>query len=231
MIRAVFFDLDNTLYSELDYVHSGFRAAAEFLSDKVNKEAEEIYMVMVDTFREHGRNAVFNRTLEKYNMLSDTLVMTLLYIYRSHRPELYLDSEVPQVIRELHEWRYSVGIITDGVGIVQHNKVAALGLEDMADCIIYTDELGPGRSKPSSAPYKVALDLLGVISGDACYVGDDLSKDFVAPAKLGMRSVHLTKHRAVAFPCGSKVTRGADWSLTPLRGLPQLLLAGDSRSH
>ena len=32
-IRAIIFDLDDTLYKEANYYHSGFKAVANFLSD------------------------------------------------------------------------------------------------------------------------------------------------------------------------------------------------------
>ena len=36
--EAVLFDLDDTLYPEVDYVRSGFTVVAKFLSEKINLE-------------------------------------------------------------------------------------------------------------------------------------------------------------------------------------------------
>ena len=59
------------------------------------------------------------------------------------------------------------------------------------DVIVCTGELGDNCAKPSTIPFEVALTLLGVPPNAAAYIGDDISKDFAGPNRLGMKTVQV----------------------------------------
>lgn len=85
-----------------------------------------------------------------------------------------------------------LGIITDGRPEGQRAKIQALGLEQMVDHIIVTDELGGIEyRKPHPLAFQQMQEKLGVPYERMCYVGDNIKKDFIAPQKLGMRAIHL----------------------------------------
>jgi putative hydrolase of the HAD superfamily len=92
----------------------------------------------------------------------------------------------------LREKGISLGIITDGLALVQRNKLNALQLDSMVDVIICTDAMGREYWKPSEIPFLAALESLGGVSPrDAVYVADDVKKDFIAPRELGMSSIRI----------------------------------------
>ena len=190
MISAVVFDLDDTLYPELSYVYSGFRAVASFLSDD-HFSQDYLYGRMTSLLEIHGRGKVFDMILQECGRYSNVLVKTLLFIYRNHTPQLTLPTLSEDILTSLRSKEKKLGIITDGNMSTQHHKVEALGLYNKVDQVIGTDIFGPGFSKPSLYPYQVMSTLLGVDPTNMMYVGDNITKDFLGANQLGIHTVYL----------------------------------------
>jgi carbamoyl-phosphate synthase large subunit len=190
-LRAVLFDLDNTLYPEKDFVVSGLRAAAQCLATHIHLDAQTLLEQMLNILGAHGRGKVFDILLQELEIDSTMWLPTLLQVYRSHRPVLSLFSEAAGMLRALKDRGIRLGLVTDGLASTQRRKIAALGLEAYMDAIVCTSELGKGYAKPSPIPFEVALTLLDVAPKHAAYVADDISKDFAGPNRLGMKSVQV----------------------------------------
>jgi carbamoyl-phosphate synthase large subunit len=190
-LRAVLFDLDNTLYPEEQFVVGGFRAAAQFLAKHRHLETEALVARMLKILSAHGRGKVFNILLEELGIDSVVGLPTLLQVYRSHQPVLSLFPEAAVTLRALKDRGLRLGLVTDGMASVQRRKIAALGLESYMDVIVCTDELGPNCGKPSTIPFEVAFTVLDVEPQAAAYVADDVSKDFAGPNRLGMKTVQI----------------------------------------
>ncbi len=189
MLKAVIFDLDNTLYCERDYVMSGFKIVASYLSSKYNLDETFLFNRMKHILEEHGRGRVFDLLLKEYDLLTPVNLHLCIYLYRSHKPDIKLYNNVHELFKSLRDLNLQLGIITDGRASIQKNKVNALNLEDYFDVIIYTDKLGEENWKPSRIPYQVACELLNIEPGEAVYIGDDPYKDFNAPKAMGMLTI------------------------------------------
>lgn len=191
---AVLFDLDDTLYPERAFVDSGFRAVARHLARRHGVDEDDAQRRLLRALDRDGRGRVFDTVLDELGLAAtaDDLVPTLLFVYRSHRPRLVLPAESRRVLAELAARGLRLGVVTDGMGAVQRRKVAALGVEELVDAVVCSDELGSGCWKPSPTPYRVALELLAAAPESALYVGDDPSKDFLWPNAAGMVSVQVT---------------------------------------
>jgi len=67
-----------------------------------------------------------------------------------------------------------------------------LGIENLFDSVIITDELGGVEyRKPCERAFVLTCERLGVAFADAVYIGDNLRKDFIAPEKLGMKACYF----------------------------------------
>jgi putative hydrolase of the HAD superfamily len=194
MLKLIAFDLDDTLYPETDYVRSGFADVAELLAQDCHLDTETVYRQLWALFLEEP-DRVFQRILGMYRPQSVGLE-SLLECYREHAPRIALPRETRSVLDQLR-YRVKLALITDGRLSAQQRKVRALGLEEYFDCICYTDALGKDAWKPSTRGFIYTLDAVGVIPGDAAYVGDNPAKDFVAPNRLGMTSVHLLQPHGI----------------------------------
>jgi putative hydrolase of the HAD superfamily len=198
--QAILFDLDNTLYPEEEFVMSGFRAVANCLAARENLDAETLFKKMLHILHTRGRGRVFNALLAEQKLDSQIWLRTLLLAYRSHQPEINLLSGVADALATLKNRGVRLGLITDGTASVQRRKIAALDLERHMDVIVCTDELGAGCAKPSTVPFEVALNLLGVAPNRAAYIADDIEKDFAGPNRLHMKSVQVRSVGLVGVP-------------------------------
>lgn len=85
-----------------------------------------------------------------------------------------------------------VGIITDGSPEGQLNKIIALGLNDLIDDIIITDELGGTQfRKPNDIAFRIMQNRWRSPFEQLVYVGENPNKDFLAPRQLGMRWLYF----------------------------------------
>lgn len=179
-IDAVIFDLDDTLYPEKDYVRSGYKRIGQLL----NKP--ELAEKMWEVFQRGGK--AIDEVLEAEGMLEQK--ENALKAYRLQNPEIQLFSGVAEMLGRLKTDGKKIGIITDGRPEGQRAKLNALNLQ--VDEVIITDELGGIEfRKPNESAFRLMQKKLNVPFDRMAYVGDNLSKDFIAPEKLGMRCIHF----------------------------------------
>ncbi len=190
-IKAILFDLDDTLYDEKHFVKSGFIKVAEFIEDKFKISKKDFYKILIDIYNDGSRGNIFNLALEKVNIIfDDNIIYSMVKIYREHNPEIKLNKDIESLLIKLKA-TYSLGIITDGYFAVQKKKVQALRLEELFDSIIYTDQYGKEYWKPNVLGYKLALKEFQVSSGEAMYVGDNPYKDFIEAKEMGITTVRI----------------------------------------
>lgn len=181
-ITGVIFDLDDSLYSEKDYVKSGYRAVAGYLGE--SKYADHLWKLFED-----GRPAIDELLVGLGKECEKTACLS---IYRNHKPSIYLYDGIKDLIEELKFKGIKIGIITDGRPEGQRNKIDALGLYELIDPedVIITDELGGIQfRKPCDIAFRILLTRWKMNPSDVVYIGDNAEKDFQAPKQLGMRSV------------------------------------------
>lgn len=176
-IKGVIFDLDDTLYSEKEYVKSGYKAVSDYLGGG--------YEEKLWGFFKAGKPAIDELLKE---LCRESEKAEVLKVYRSHKPDIHLYPGVVEMIEELKAKRIKVGIITDGRPEGQRNKLEALGLD--VDDVIVTDELGGIQfRKPCDIAFRILITRWRLNPADIVYVGDNPAKDFRAPQQLGMKSL------------------------------------------
>jgi putative hydrolase of the HAD superfamily len=179
-MKAMIFDLDDTLYNEKDYVRSGFHAVAE-LFPQIDEAEKKLWEIFLD-----GKSAI-DTFLINENIYTEDLKSKCLSIYRNHKPGIQLDEKVISILSLLRTKGIMIGIITDGRPEGQRAKIHSLNLEKYVDEIIITDDLGGIQyRKPNELAYSVMKERLHVSYYEMVYIGDNPAKDFIAPLKLGM---------------------------------------------
>lgn len=191
LIRALLFDLDDTLYAEKQFVKSGFIKVTEFIEGKFEVNKKDFYKILIDIFNSGSRGNIFNLALEKVNIVFDeNIIYSMVKIYREHNPKIKLDKDIRSLLIKLRGI-YSLGIITDGYYEVQKKKVQALKLEELFDSIIYTDQYGKEYWKPNVFGYKLVLEELNLLPEETVYIGDNPYKDFIGAKKVGIPTVRV----------------------------------------
>lgn len=195
--QAIVFDLDDTLYPEEAYVHSGFRAVAAWGAEHLDIPATQGYIELERLFREGVRGDTFDRWLAGHGLCSDGVVGELIRTYRGHAPAIAPFPEAPPLLERLGR-EHRLGLLSDGWAEVQNAKLDALGLRERFDAVVITDELGREAWKPSPRGFEVVLERLGgVAAGRTVYVSDNPAKDFLGARRAGLRSVRVRRPEGV----------------------------------
>jgi putative hydrolase of the HAD superfamily len=194
MITTVVFDLDDTLYDEVDYCKSGFASVAGYLAGLPDAPSEErIYSTFWNQFISGDRTKTFNTALDELGIAcDDKLINKLIEIYRNHAPQITLPPQSRNVLDQLSV-KYTLALLTDGFLPAQQLKVRALRIEKYFKCIIYTEELGREFWKPSPIAFEKLLQILDAKPKNTTYVADNEEKDFIAPNKLGFSTIQIIR--------------------------------------
>lgn len=174
---VIVFDLDDTLYKEVTFVESGFKAIAHHLGNP--SFANEMMTSWND-----GKNA-FEQLIINHSLTAS--IEGLLSIYRTHIPSIELDSSIGDSLDALVANGKVLGMITDGRSLTQRNKIKALGLSQWFpdDNIIISEEFG--SAKPDIKNYRFFMSKYP--GKTYTYVGDNVAKDFIAPKSLGWQTI------------------------------------------
>lgn len=176
-LKAVVFDLDDTLYGEKEYIRSGYRAVAKVIPQVKNAE-RKLWRFFLE------KKPAIDEVLSMEGIYTEEIRQRCLGVYRLHEPDIHLYDGVMELLTKLRCNRYKLGVITDGRPEGQRAKIRVLGLGKYMDHIIVTDELGGVKyRKPNEAAFIQMADKLNVAFTQMCYVGDNIKKDFSAPPK------------------------------------------------
>lgn len=169
---VIVFDLDDTLYDEIDFVKSGFKEISNYLNE------EKYYDFMLEVFKSQGSGKVFNRLIEEYHL--NISLQKLVEIYRFHKPNISLPKESLELLE--YSKLFQTALISDGHYITQKNKFDILGLEKFIKYPVFTDFYH--TQKPDLKPYQM---IMKKFKNEKCflYISDNPKKDFIAVEKLG----------------------------------------------
>ena len=182
MRQVLVFDLDDTLYKEIDFLKSAYWQIAN--RPGVEGDAKNVFCEMMSAYYRHDN--VFQCFIS--NFCPHETVAHLLDIYRNHQPHISLSSDTAETLERLSSVA-TLAIITDGRSVTQRNKIAALRLNRFfpdADILISEETR---YEKPSKQPFRMLMDRYPHSSYS--YIGDNTSKDFIAPNKLGWDTICL----------------------------------------
>ena len=187
-VDLVVFDLDDTLYSEKEYVRSGFRKIAKVF------QMPELELELWNAFLK-GEKAI-DVIFENRGMLDRKT--EALSIYRNQKPDIHLYGGVREMLQRIKQSGKKLAMLTDGRPEGQHAKIEALQLEPLFDEIIITDELGGIECrKPNEIGFVKLHERTGVPFEKMVYVGDNINKDFIAPERLEMKSICFKNSKSI----------------------------------
>ncbi len=175
---VIVFDLDDTLYNEMEYLRSAYSEIAKSV-DAENWIA--LLARMYSLFR--SKQDVFKFVSTTYQVDKSELLNT----YRSHNPNLNLFDGVSETMAQIKTKNGKIGIITDGRKTTQRAKLKALAITERIDKIIISEEVG--SEKPDERNYRLIEKEFPDHS--YLYMADNLRKDFIAPNKLGWHTLGL----------------------------------------
>lgn len=199
MVKAVVFDLDDTLVSEKEYIKSGYHHIAGIIEDRFAIDKNQAFDDLMNLFRVSPLN-VFNRLYDKYQIeYSKEMILDLVKEYRGHFPDIQFYDDVLPCLMKLKRSGIKVGIITDGYAIAQRQKLKAVKAEEYFDEIIVTDELGRDYWKPHPKAFELIREKLEVDFSEMVYVGDNPEKDFHIKTTYPIKILRIMRQDIVHF--------------------------------
>ncbi len=193
---VIAFDLDDTLYKEADYVKSGYIAILNKLREKYPIDTHFCLEKMLNS---DNAFASLLKNISDCGYKASENINDCLEIYRNHHPEIKLDNDAITTLTELKNRDIPLAIITDGRIISQTNKINALGLNKFINFeqIFISEEIGCDKL------YSISFEMLMKQyphHSEFIYIGDNLSKDFLWPNKLGWKTICVRSNGANIHP-------------------------------
>ncbi|PPA69923.1 HAD family hydrolase [Jeotgalibacillus proteolyticus] len=190
MIKAVIFDLDGTLLDREASVNIFLEKQYERLHAWVSMIEKPIFIKRFNELEKNGyvwKEEVYRQMIDEFSFSGCTTDM-LVDDYTDHFQESCIP--YPGLHSTLHSLRasgYKLGMITNGLEIVQSRSIRGLGIETFFDEILISAK--EGCAKPDKEIFIRALNRLEVDSEEAVYIGDHAEKDIKAAQAAGMKAV------------------------------------------
>ncbi|MGB9965524.1 HAD family hydrolase [Halobacterium hubeiense] len=199
--EAVFFDLDDTLYSYPECNEAGkaaaFREARELGYDVSRGEFDDLYMEgrrevkreLAGTASAHERFLYFKRALEIHtgtHQSRDALALGEAY-WGTYVEEMELFDGVRETLAELRQAGVDVAVVSNLTTRIQMEKIDELGLEEYVDLVLTSEETG--REKPASDMFTLPLAKLDRRPSETVMVGDDVEADVEGGNAVGLTTV------------------------------------------
>jgi HAD superfamily hydrolase (TIGR01509 family) len=232
-IRALLFDLDDTLLETHHAHHAAVRRACERVAERYpDWTADQMVEAFTEGYRlieqqlEAGslkitshrrfRQLSWEETLRACR-LSPAMADELTDLYLAERRRRYaLFPEIPAVLDELAP-DYTLVLVTNGLGELQREKAAAVRLERWFTRFAISGEVGSW--KPDAGIFRHALDQAGALPEETVMIGDALERDVLGARGLGIRTVWVRRYPHLAPQPGIQ----PDAEMPDLTALPDLL--------
>nr|WP_237427278.1 HAD family hydrolase [Deinococcus xianganensis] len=229
-LRAVIFDLDDTLFDDTGCTHAGLRALAAqsglsvppaelFARHAAHIRAIDPLLFRGELTAHEARVLRFTRLLTELGVPDpDGEAATVTY-RGAYRAAWSLLPGAAEVLRDLRAAGLRLAVLTNYVREVQALKLAHFGLDALVDAVLCVEEVP--AAKPDPRAYHAACAALDVTPQEAVMVGDSWEKDVQGALRAGLRAVWVN-------PCAAPVPDGVTRSV---RNLQDLQWCGGFRAH
>jgi putative hydrolase of the HAD superfamily len=191
-IRALLFDLDNTLVDFMKMKHAAVGAAIAAMIDAgldmtAESASRRIWAIYADEGIESQQ--VFDRFLtEHYGSLNYKMLAAAIIAYRRAREAaMVLYPHVKSTLVELMRRGYRLAVLSDAPAKQAWLRLCALGLHYFFETVITFEDTG--ERKPHPRPFRKALETLGVNADEALMIGDWPERDMAGAKAVGIRTV------------------------------------------
>ena len=206
-IRAVVFDLDDTLVDHVGAVRDGFRSWFSSLAPSAlaAEEAETLWFALEDRHyqrfvdgevsflgQRRDRLREFRHALGHLDPLVDDAVDELFGGYLAAYTRAWrAHSDAAPTLARVRSAGLAVAVLTNGWQPTQEAKLRGTGLLGAAGPVFASSALG--AAKPSGAAYDAVASALGLDPTDLLMVGDNLVNDVEGARAAGWSAVHLDR--------------------------------------
>lgn len=191
MIKAILFDLDNTLTDFMEMKHRSSEAAVRaMIGAGLPISREKATTILYSLFEKHGMEdqEIFQKFLRKTMRNIDYRILaTGVVAYRKVKAgTLEPYPHVRRTLLNLKMQGITLGILTDAPRMQAWLRLASMQLTDFFDVVITYDDTN--KRKPHALPFRKAIDELQLAPEHILMVGDMPQRDMVGAKRAGMQT-------------------------------------------
>ena len=206
-IKGIFLDLDDTLYSYPTCNTAGKEAVFSLLSERLgvsNEDVKNAYMGARErvhrdldgTGSSHSRFLYIQKAIEALTRTTNIQLTQEAHtlFWDSYFSKMELRPGVLDFLQKAKEQKISIAIVTDLTTEIQFKKIDHLGISDLIDVVVSSEEAGEEKHAPTM--YQLTLEKTGLSPENIIMIGDSLRKDVETPKSLGIHALHLNEENA-----------------------------------
>ncbi|HEX7573994.1 MAG TPA: HAD-IA family hydrolase [Bacteroidota bacterium] len=189
MIKAVIFDLDNTLVDFMTMKRLAVSAAINSMIDAGLRLTPAEAQARIDAiYKEKGiefQNVFDHLLYDVFQKVDYKILSAGVIAYRRAREAALVPyPHVNMTLVALLKRGIKLAVVSDAPGREAWLRLCYLNFHQLFDHVVTFEDTG--ERKPSPAPFRRALDLLQVEPREAVMVGDWAERDVVGAANLGI---------------------------------------------
>jgi|TARA_B110000438_G_scaffold7922_1_gene7746 putative hydrolase of the HAD superfamily len=214
MIKAIIFDLDNTLLDFMKMKQFAVKAAITAMNEAgLNSNEDQAYKDIFKLYETNGweNQQVFDDYLiQKFGKVSHKILAAGIVSYRRAREAtLLVYPNVNKTLIELIKMGIKLAVVSDAPSREAWMRLYYLNLHHVFDPVLTYDD--SGAHKPSPKPFQMALNNLNVNSDEALMIGDWPDRDVVGASQIGMKTIFARYGDTFGT-----IDSGADWDVNDI---------------
>jgi HAD superfamily hydrolase (TIGR02253 family) len=220
-IKAVIFDLDNTLVDFMKIKEVAIDAAADAMIDAgLRMKKKEVYDRIFKVYQEKGieYQQVFDsfliQALGKIDM--KILAAGVIAYRRARESALVSYPRVTITLLELLKRGLKLAVVSDAPRLQAWLRLCGLNIHNYFDVVVTFEDTN--KRKPDAEPFRKTLELLKLKPNEVIMVGDWPERDIVGAKPLGMKTVFAR----YGDTFGTKRS-GADWDIDDIYELIKIV--------
>lgn len=192
MIKAVVFDLDNTLVDFMAMKRQAIDAAIHAMRDAgLRLPVEEIRRRIDAIYEQRGiefQNVFDQLLFDEFSKIDYKILSSGIIAYRRAREAALVPyPHVYMTLVELVKMHLKLAVVSDAPAREAWLRLCYLNFHHIFDVVVTFDDTG--ERKPNPGPFRKALERLGVKPEEALMVGDWAERDVVGAKHVGMKTV------------------------------------------